>query len=78
MSFSLRLIVGDGNTTPPTEAKELKMLKIKVSKALYFLIVTIEDKWLRHIKSVKKPNGLEQASNYICKDKRHKVAMLVE
>ncbi|XP_077232082.1 uncharacterized protein LOC143866437 [Tasmannia lanceolata] len=48
-------IVGGENTTPPTNADELKKWKIKAGKAMYILAVTIQDELLQHVKSAKTP-----------------------
>ncbi|KAL3717510.1 hypothetical protein ACJRO7_009012 [Eucalyptus globulus] len=48
-------IVGESNTTPPTNDSELRKWSIKSGKALYILAVTVDDELLQHIKSAKTP-----------------------
>ncbi|CAH9133317.1 unnamed protein product, partial [Cuscuta epithymum] len=48
-------IISNDNTSPPTNAEELRKWKIKAGKAMYVLSVTIEDELLQHIKDAKTP-----------------------
>ena len=48
-------MVGGLNTTPPTDAEELRNWKIKAGKAMYVLSITIEDGLLHHIKDARTP-----------------------
>ncbi|XP_018723033.2 uncharacterized protein LOC108957181 [Eucalyptus grandis] len=49
-------IVGDNNTTPPTNDSDLRKWNVESGKALYVLAVTVEDELLQHIKSAKTPS----------------------
>ncbi|KAL3732252.1 hypothetical protein ACJRO7_028997 [Eucalyptus globulus] len=48
-------IVGGNNTTPPTNDSDLRKWNVKSGKALYVLVVTVDDELLQHIKSAKTP-----------------------
>ncbi|KAH0641788.1 hypothetical protein KY290_033398 [Solanum tuberosum] len=48
-------IIGGLDIIPPTDAEAAKSWKVKAGKAMYALIVTIEDEFLQRIKNAKTP-----------------------